>query len=117
MTIKLEKKTYQCHDGVINESLVLTVMHDGEEYELDSFCDEDGDDVYLLEDGTYENHFGDEVDEPYGFKLVETTYKGREDMELVSKIKKLSEHPEAQYRTGTDEDGDYYWVVYFKTPA
>ena len=81
---------------------VMVVTHDGVEYELDQGCDEDGSDN----------------DDPnsWGFKLVETSYKGRTDHKLVAKIVKLSEAPDALYEEGTDEDGDYYWRVWFEAP-
>ncbi len=60
---------------------VLVVAHKGEEHVLATPCDEEGDDlldVYDPETGTThaEDHDGNTV-VPYGYKLAETTYKGR----------------------------------------
>jgi len=77
----------------------ITVLVDGEEYLLEDPCDEDGCDWY--------------DDDPPAYKMVETSYKGREDGSLICLIQELGRHPKAKYFSGRDEDGDHYWRAVF----
>jgi len=96
--LKIEKRF--AVDGVPYDVMVIT--HGGAKYELEDGCDEEGRDS--------------EAETPWGFKLVETSYKNMTDGELIVKIQKLANHPDATYEEFRDEDGDMVWRVFFKTP-
>ena len=57
---------------------------------------------------------GDNGPDPTKVRISESTYKGREDAELISTIKELGRTPGAEYWSGTDCDGDHEWVVLFE---
>jgi len=117
MTIRLEiRKTHnygQCE--------VMVVEREGKEHVLETPCDENGDDLDLIWDAKtrtthVEDNDGDTVI-PYGYKLAETTYKGREDGTVIAEIQELAEHPEATYQRYVDEDDDTVWRIFFKRPV
>lgn len=100
---------------------VLIVAHEGEEHVLTTPCDEEGDDLTIDYDPETGAVFavdddGDAVT-PYGYKLAETTYKGREDGGLIALIQRLAKHPEAAYQRYVDGDGDTVWRVFFRRPG
>ena len=97
MTVRVEHRDYPA-----GRFPVMVVTHEGEEYELEDMCDEDGDDWS-----------GEGM--PWGFKLVETSYKGTDGKE-VARVQKLAEHPEALYEEYVDVDGDVVWRTFFKVP-
>ncbi len=95
---------------------VMTVEHGGETFLLEDPCDEDGDDAEHVDAEDLDEDGKGAVEPSWGFKLVETSYKGRESGELIAKIQRLSSHPDAEYQSFVDEDGDRVWRVFFKRP-
>jgi hypothetical protein len=93
---------------------VEVVLEDGLVVSLDEGCYEDGGDWDYVDEKFDEYAEGtNPAVHPPGFKLVETTYKGREDAEEIALIKKLMGHPKAHHWQGLDADHDYVWRVWF----
>lgn len=93
---------------------VDVTLEDGQVITLEDACYENGGDWDYVDEKFEDWAEGDDpAVHPPGFKMVETTYKCREDLELVAKIKALMTHPKAHKWEGPDEDGDHVWRVWF----
>lgn len=87
-------------DGIVVG--IAATMGD-EEFVADDPCDENGDDWDDWENSN-----------PPAFKLVETSYKGRQDGTLVATIVMLGDHPLAERQSFVDDDGDFVWRAIFR---
>ena len=83
------------------EIIGIEATFKGKTYFCEDPCDENGDDR------------NDEYDNAPAFKMVETTYKGRQDQKVINDIETLSHHPQAYSADYEDVDGDYVHKVFF----